>query len=85
MIFSAIDELKINSAPGEDEIPAILLKNCKETLAKPLFKMWNYSFENSKIESKSLSSLIVPIFKSGNKVDSLNYRPVSLTSHDKNI
>ena len=37
--FDAIDELKINSAPGEDEIPAILLKNCKEALALPLFKM----------------------------------------------
>ena len=80
-IFTAIDALKSSSAPGEDEIPASLLKNCKLNIASPLFLMWNYSFQNSKIESRYLSSVVAPIFKGGSNLDASNYRPVSLTSH----
>ena len=29
-IKTSIDEIRITSAPGEDEIPAILLKSCKD-------------------------------------------------------
>ena len=80
-IISAIDALKQSSAPGEDEFPAILLKNCKLTLALPLFLMWDYSFQNSRIESCNLSSIAAPIFKVESNLKPLNYPPVSLTSH----
>ena len=43
--------------------------------------MWNYSFQNSKIESRYLSSVVAPIFKGGSNLDASNSRPVSLTSH----
>ena len=35
-IASAISQMKIDSAPGEDEIPTILLKNCCSTISYPL-------------------------------------------------
>ena len=69
------------SAPGEDEFLAILFKNCKLTLALPLFLMWDYSFQNSRIESCNLSSIAAPIFKVESNLKPLNYPPVSLTSH----
>ena len=77
----AIDEIHVNSAPGEDEVPAILLKSCKASLVAPLYLLWNYSFQNGKIDPCYLSQLIAPVYKGGSKLQSLNYRPISLTSH----
>ena len=66
--ISAIDEMKAHSAPGEDELPAILFKSCKDAICVPLFLLWKYSFDNGKIESSFLSQLIVPVFKGGSKL-----------------
>ena len=84
-IKAAIDEIKINSAPGEDEVPAVLLKNCKESVCLPLFLLWQHSFENNFIDPCFLSQLITPIYKGGSKMEEKNYRPVSLTSHQIKI
>ena len=78
---NAIDEVRETSAPGEDEVPAILLKRCKSSLSLPLFLLWNYSFQHGKISKSYLSQLIAPIFKGGSKLQPSNYRPISLTSH----
>ena len=77
----AIDQIKLNSAPGEDEFPAILLKRCKCNLALPLYLMWKKSFDQGVIDQCFLSQLIAPTFKSGSHFDPENYRPISLTSH----
>ena len=69
------------SAPGEDKFLAILFKNCKLTLTLPLFLIWDFSFQNSRIESCNLSSIAAPIFKVESNLKPLNYPPVSLTSH----
>ena len=36
-IEEAIDELSANSAAGPDQFPAVLLKQCKKVLSKPLY------------------------------------------------
>ena len=36
-IEEAIDELSANSAAGPDQFPAVLLKQCKKVLCKPLY------------------------------------------------
>ena len=51
-IIKAIEEIKPNAASGPDEIPVILLKNCKEFLAKPIYIVW----------SQSLETVVVPSF-----------------------
>ena len=79
--IAAIDKMNLHSAPGEDEFPAILIKNCKESICLPLFLLWKYSFDNGKIEQRFLSQLIAPVFKGGSRLQACNYRPVSLTSH----
>ena len=45
-ILEAIDSMRLYAAPGEDEVPVILLKNCKETISLPLFLLWKNSFES---------------------------------------
>ena len=57
------------------------MKNCRTSLAKPLYLIWRKSLDTGQIPSKYLKQTIIPIFKKGSKADPANYRPVSLTSH----
>ena len=40
-IEEAISEIKLDSAPGPDGIPAILLKRCASTLSLPIYLLWS--------------------------------------------
>ena len=51
-IISAIKEIKPNSAPGPDEIPTQLLKNCANSVSFPISLMWK----------ASLSTVVVLLF-----------------------
>ena len=57
-----------------------LLRECSGALACPLALVFNKSFRQRRLPRSWKSSLVVPIFKSGQRSDPLNYRPVSLTS-----
>ena len=78
----AIDEIKSNSASGDDGFSSILLKRCKDHLAYPLLLLWRDSMDNGVIHPMFLHQLITPLYKGkGSKCDAVNYRPISLTSH----
>ena len=82
MIEDEIDSLKVNSAPGPDQFPALLLKKCKKELSKPLYKMWRASLDNNDIASTFRHAIVCPILKP-NSASYLpkSYRPISLTFH----
>ena len=80
-VIKAIDSIPIAAAPGPDKLPAVILKECKEQLALPIYRIWRKSLDTGEIPDILKSQSIVPIFKKGNKSDPANYRPVSLTSH----
>ena len=80
-IEEAIDELSANSAAGPDQFPAVLLKQCKKVLSKPLYLIWKKSLSTGEIPNALKTANIVPIHKGGSKGEAKNYRPVALTSH----
>ena len=80
-IERAIDEIKVNSAPGPDRFPAVLLKKCKNALSIPLFLMWRKSLDEGQIPQLLRNSTITPVHKGGSRQEAKNYRPVALTSH----
>ena len=80
-ITEAIDDIKLNAAAGPDGIPPCVLKNCKESLAKPFYLIWSRSLESSAVPSCYKASYIAPLHKKGSHAIPANYRPVSLTSH----
>ena len=80
-IIKAIKLIPVNSAAGPDKFPAIILKECNELLAKPLYLIWRQSLNTGQIPNIFLQQTIVPVFKKGSKSNPENYRPVSLTSH----
>ena len=80
-VMEAIDDLSANSAAGPDRFPALLLKKCKSSLAKPLCNLWRRSLDSGFIPALLKSSNITPIHKGGPRQQPKNYRPVALTSH----
>ena len=80
-IISAINEINENAACGEDDIPAIVLKNCKNSLSYPIMCIWKESMLTSIIPAKYKYQTITPIHKKDSKAIAANYRPISLTSH----
>lgn len=80
-IIKAIDEIANTAAAGPDRYPAILLKRCKHTLAKPLCLIWRKSLDAGTIPNILKLANIVPIHKGNSRGLPANYRPVALTSH----
>ena len=77
--------LSDDSAPGPDGVPAVLLKRCAESLARPLAQLWRTSLDTGQVPQACKEGIVTPIFKGGNKGDCENYRPIVLTSHISKI
>jgi len=75
-----LKELECRKATGPDEVSGWVLKECREYLTKPLHHIISSSINSGEVPLEWKRANIVPLFKSGNKEDPLNYRPVSLTS-----
>ena len=73
----AIEKLKSHKSPGIDQIPAELIKAGGRTLHYEihiLISIWN----KEELSEEWKESIIVPIYKKGNKTDCSNYRGISL-------
>ena len=77
-ILSILKNLNTNSSSGPDLINPIILKHCSDELVEPLFILFNIITETGEFPTEWKKSFIVPIFKSGNKCDISNYRPISI-------
>ena len=79
-VKDAIDKLSQNAAAGPDGIPAVLIKKCKDEVAKPLYMIFRKSLETGEIPAVWKTAHVIPILKPGaNKSSPSSYRPVSLT------
>ena len=77
----AIDEIDQNSSCGPNDIPALLLKKCKQELSHPLLLIWRDSLNHGHVPQTYKNQIITPVHKKASKADAENYRPISLTSH----
>ena len=81
----AIDEINANSSTPDFAVPAIVLKNCKNSLCKPLYLMWRESLNSGVVPAFYKRQMITPTYKKGSRSLPLNYRPISLTPHEIKI
>ena len=79
-LSNTISELKLNSAPGIDNITATMIKKVKEFIYEPILHIFNLSLETGVFPTALKRTVIIPVFKSGDQSDINNYRPISLTS-----
>ncbi len=72
--------LKIQKAPGPDNITPKILKACADSIAPLLQQIYQKSLSTGELPDDWLNANVSPIFKKGNRSDQANYQPVSLTS-----
>lgn len=80
IICDILANLDINKGPGPDGIPPLLLKECRLTLSTPLYMLFSKSLTSGIFPDKWKQAYVSPIFKSGNKSNPANYRPITILS-----
>jgi hypothetical protein len=76
----AIGKLKSYKSPGTDQIPAKLIKAGGETLYSEIHRLICFVWNKEELPQQWKESIIVPIYKKGDKTDCNNYRGMSLLS-----
>ncbi len=79
-VRAQLERIKIHKAFGPDELPNRVLRELRNELAGPLTAIFRQSLETSQLPDDWRNAYITLIFKKGNRHESSNYRPVSLTS-----
>ena len=74
----AIDKLKNKKAAGSDGLIPKFIKNAPVDLKDFLVKLFNKLFQDSIFPDEWINSIIIPIFKKGDKANPTNYRGISL-------
>lgn len=79
-IADKLNVLDISKKAGPDGIPAIFLKSCSSSLALPLCIVFQRSLDCGLFPKRWKFSLLLPIFKSGDRCNVENYRGISILS-----
>ena len=78
-LYSVIDSLNDNKAAGPGEISIRLIKSCKLALGVHLQFALNECIKKKVFPTKKKLAYVTPIIKKGDKLDSTNYRTISVT------
>lgn len=84
-IINHINNLKNGAAPGMDNIGVKLIKNNHIYLTTPLVHIINLILSKGEVPEQFKISLVTPIFKSGDKSNISNYRPISVINNFSKI
>jgi len=74
----ANEKLKSHISPGNDQIPAELIKAGGRTICCEMLKLIISIWNKAELPEEWKESIIVPIYKKVNKTDCINYRGISL-------
>ena len=76
----AIKMLKPNKSPGLDDITSEFIKSAEPIISPFLVKLFNQIYDTGTFPQEWGKSIIIPLFKSGDKNNPGNYRGISLLS-----
>ena len=77
-IWSALNSLKVNKAPGIDQLPPSLFKMFDGSLVSFLSILFNRIFDSGTFPQCWSLGFIKPLFKKGDRLDPNNYRGITL-------
>ena len=81
IVLKFLKKFKSNLTSGPDCIPSFLLKDCAIIFVEPLTKIFNLILKTSSFPSIWKISKIYPVFKSGDRNNIAQYRPIVLSSN----
>ena len=82
-IVSLINPLKLNKAPGHDDIPPYFLKLASNIITYPLSIIFNFCLSLGIFPQRLKTAKVIPIYKCG-PADALgNYRPIFFSLHSQ--
>ena len=79
-VFNLLSTIKFSKTIGQDKISPKLLKDSADIVAPSLVNIFNRSIKTGIFPDEMKTAVISPIFKSGNKTECTNYRPISILS-----
>ncbi len=77
-VYNELNCLKRKKAVGVDKFPSGMIKDAASVLAGPMTCLINMSIQTGLVPSDWKIAKEIPVFKSGNKSDLDNYRPISV-------
>jgi hypothetical protein len=77
-VIKIINNLKIDAASGHDSIPCKIFKFCHQEISCTIAEIINLCFTKGTFPDILKIAKISAIYKSGNKCDPTNYRPISV-------
>ncbi len=77
-ILETLLKIKTNKAAGIDGLSGVFMKDGATVLAQPVTQLINLSISLSKVPDKTKIAKLKPLFKKGSRLETKNYRPVSL-------
>lgn len=77
-VYTALIQLKQNRVRGMDEVDGQILKTAAPAIFETLTYVFNLCIEKNIFPSSFKQAKILPLFKSGEKSDPSNYRPISI-------
>jgi exonuclease III len=77
-VLKELKTLNPTKAPGPDNIPTKVIKECASELTPSITQLFNDSLNLTKVPTAWKTANITPIHKKGNKHTANNYRPISL-------
>ena len=80
LLCKIANKIKPKTSSGPDYISSKLLKEILPIIIDPLCYVFNLSLQTGYIPERFKIAKVIPIFKSGDKQQFTNYRPISLLS-----
>ena len=84
-IDALLSNLKIHKATGPDEISARVLKEMHSSITPILKVIFDCCLNTGVVPNDWKIANVTPLFKKGDRLQTSNYRPISLTSIISNI
>ena len=81
----ALAGMKNNKSPGIDGLPYEFYTHFWSTLGPDMVDVYNECFESGRLSFSQRSGLITLLYKKGDKLDTKNWRPISLLCTDYKI
>ena len=83
--FHALQDMPHGKSPGSDGFPMEFFVAFWQTLSADLVRVLNVAYETGQLSTSQRRGLIIVLYKKNDRLDTKNWRPISLLNVDYNI